>query len=131
MRRRSILILAGIAAIVVIGAVTVWSVFRPTHEDDVAIARWCAELVQGGLRDIADDRSARFLGKVGEPAAGCRGGDKALAYRDTPWVDWSNYWGAGDESSKSDRHLSGSHLRPQHSRRRRRASRPRVPARWS
>ena len=68
------------------------------------------ELVDGGLRDIADDRTARFLGKVGEPAAGCRGGDEALAYRDTPWVDWSNYWGTGDASSKSDRHLSGSHL---------------------
>lgn len=110
MRRFVVPMLAGVVAIVVIAAVLVWRDFRPTQEDDVAIARWCAELVQGGLRDLADNRSGRFLGKVGEPAAGCRGGDKALAYRDTPWVDWSNYWGAGDASSKSDRHLSGSHL---------------------
>jgi hypothetical protein len=110
MRRFVVPALAGIVAIGVIAAVMVWREFRPTREDDIAIARWCAELVQGGLRDIAQDRSGRFLGKVGEPAAGCRGGDKALAFRDTPWVDWSNYWGAGDASSKSDRHLSGSHL---------------------
>jgi hypothetical protein len=110
MRRVVVPLLAGIATIVVIGAVTVWSYFRPTAEDDVAIARWCAELVHGGLRDIADHRGGRFLGKVGEPAAGCRGGETALLYRDTPWVDWANYWGAGDASSKSDRHLSGSHL---------------------
>jgi len=36
---------------------------------------------------------------VEEATALCRGGQKALLFRNTPWVDWSWYWGAGDESS--------------------------------
>ena len=110
MRRYIVPVLAGIATLVVAVAAIIWLSLSPTEEDDVAIARWCAELVDGGLRDIANHRSARFLGKVGEPAAGCRGGEDAVAHRDTPWVDWSNYWGTGDASSKSDRSISGSHL---------------------
>jgi hypothetical protein len=71
----------------------------------------CARLVAGGLREVADTREQRFLGKVGEAAAECRGGRRALAYRDQPWLDWSNYWATGDSSSLVDiggglRHLS-------------------------
>ena len=28
----------------------------------------------------------------------CRGGEKSLQFRLTPWVDWSQYWGTGDLS---------------------------------
>ncbi|OOG25421.1 oxygenase [Thioalkalivibrio denitrificans] len=54
------------------------------------------------MRPVADEPSDRFLGKVQEFTARCRGGTAALAQRDTPWVDWSSYWGSGDERSLSD-----------------------------
>ena len=76
----------------------------------------CAELVKKGLRDIPADRADRFLGKVKEDTALCRGGEAALKYRDTPWVDWSNYWATGDETTKKEgskaRTLIGEHLKP-------------------
>jgi hypothetical protein len=49
---------------------------------------------------IATDRSERFLGKVGEDTAHCRGGERAVSERPRPWVDWRNYWATGDASSK-------------------------------
>ena len=59
----------------------------------------CAKMVLEGFRKIAATRDQRFEGKVEEATALCRGGQKALLFRNTPWVDWSWYWGAGDESS--------------------------------
>jgi len=60
----------------------------------------CLEVAEKGLRAIAINQGERFLGKVTEATARCRGGEKALAYRGAPWVDWPNYWGTGDASSK-------------------------------
>jgi len=60
----------------------------------------CAQLVLDGFRKIASTRDERFEGKVGEAAALCRGGQKALQFQNTPWVDWSQYWGTGDATSK-------------------------------
>ncbi|MDR3719454.1 MAG: peroxidase family protein [Bryobacteraceae bacterium] len=60
----------------------------------------CASMVLDGFRKIADTRDVRFQGKVAEATALCRGGQKALQFRNTPWVDWSNYWGTGDASSR-------------------------------
>lgn len=59
----------------------------------------CAKMVLEGFRKIADRRDERFQGKVDEATALCRGGQKALQFRNTPWVDWSQYWGAGDATS--------------------------------
>jgi hypothetical protein len=61
----------------------------------------CAQAVAGqfALLKIPTDRSLRFQGKVSEAAALCRGGEQALQFRGTPWVDWSNYWGTGDMAS--------------------------------
>ena len=59
----------------------------------------CAHSMAGGFLKIAPTRDQRFQGKVTEPTARCRGGMKAVQFRFTPWVDWSNYWGAGDNSS--------------------------------
>ena len=53
------------------------------------------------IMPLATERSARFQGKVPDQAANCRGGRDAIAGRKTPWVDWANYWGAGDAASKS------------------------------
>jgi hypothetical protein len=61
----------------------------------------CTTYVAGGFRKIAEDRSQRFLGKVQENTARCRGGEKAVALRSTPWTDWQSYWATGDDSSKA------------------------------
>jgi hypothetical protein len=62
----------------------------------------CISMAFKGVREFPDDRSKRFLGKVEEDTARCRGGDKALIYRDTPWVDWQNYYATGDETSRKE-----------------------------
>src|SRR5690348_5425342 len=49
---------------------------------------------------VAADRSERFLGKVREDTASCRGGDKAVSGRPLPWTDWQNYWATGDAQSQ-------------------------------
>ncbi len=72
----------------------------------------CLTLAEKGFRPIAEDRADRFVGKVQEYTARCRGGDKAVAFRSQPWLDWSNYWATGDAGSKApespdrDRHLN-------------------------
>ena len=55
------------------------------------------------VRPVAAERDARFQGKVDESdRARCRGGERAVTGMRTPWVDWSNYFGAADATSKSD-----------------------------
>jgi hypothetical protein len=61
----------------------------------------CQLLIEDGVRSIASTRDARFLGKVAEATAKCRGGDNAAKFRTTPWTDWPNYWATGDASSKA------------------------------
>ena len=61
----------------------------------------CFDLVESGLREVAESRGERFLGKVGVPAARCRGGGGTVEARSTPWVDWRGYYGAGDANSRS------------------------------
>jgi hypothetical protein len=109
MRRPRTAVVLAIVAIMAIGTL-VWSLFRPTEEDDVAIARSCLQMAAGGLLELADTRTERFLGKVAPETAYCRGGAKALAMSGTPWVDWSNYWATGDVTSRSNRNGFGSHL---------------------
>jgi Animal haem peroxidase len=59
----------------------------------------CAQAVLEGLPKIPDTRAPRFQGKVSQDEMLCRGGEKSLQFRLTPWVDWSHYWGTGDMSS--------------------------------
>jgi hypothetical protein len=61
----------------------------------------CAQMVvdQARLLKIPDARDLRFEGKVPEAVALCRGGEQAIQFRGTPWVDWGNYWGTGDTES--------------------------------
>lgn len=73
----------------------------------------CAELVNSGFRPVAKERTERFLGKVQEATAECRGGQKAVEFRSTPYVDWANYWATADKSSLYPGTTGiGSHLRP-------------------
>jgi len=71
---------------------------NPKKEEAEAL-KACAQMVLSGFRKIADTRDRRFEGKVTEATALCRGGQKTLQFRLTPWVDWSQYWGTGDMSS--------------------------------
>ena len=71
---------------------------NPKKEEAEALQA-CAQAVLRGFRKIADARDQRFEGKVTEATALCRGGQKTLQFRLTPWVDWSQYWGTGDMSS--------------------------------
>ena len=68
----------------------------------------CAGSALQGFRPIADTRAQRFNGKVTLLTALCRGGNNAVQYRFTPWVDWGNYWGTGDLSSLPKGYLSTS-----------------------
>jgi len=61
----------------------------------------CFDLAESGLREVASDRSERFLGKVGIPAARCRGRETVVEARVAPWVDWRNYYGTRDANSTS------------------------------
>ena len=73
----------------------------------------CVEMTAGGFRPIANERATRFLGKVREETAQCRGGDKAVAGRAVPWVDWQNYWATADSASLAPGwSVRGSHASP-------------------
>jgi len=78
-----------------VGALLLLSGCASSHKELKA----CAELVNGGFRPVAKERTERFLGKVQEATAECRGGERALAFRQTPYVDWANYWATGDAGS--------------------------------
>jgi hypothetical protein len=71
----------------------------------------CLKMSFTGLRPIANERSERFLGKVQEATARCRGGERSVAARNVPWVDWASYWATGDASSRAaEATLSFAHL---------------------
>lgn len=68
-------------------------------KEELAALKACADAVAAGLRPVAPGREVRFQGKVSDANALCRGGERASQFRNTPWVDWSNYWGTGDMGS--------------------------------
>ncbi|MDR4493675.1 MAG: peroxidase family protein [Nitrospirales bacterium] len=60
----------------------------------------CTEMViQRDIRKVAKVREQRFLGKVPDTIARCLGGKHAESLREGPWLDWPNYWAAGDAAS--------------------------------
>ena len=88
---------AGLAALVLGGCAST----EDRDSDSELVA--CKRMVSGGFQPIADEPQDRFLGKVDEDTARCRGGEKAVAETtDNPWVDWASYYATGDASSKSD-----------------------------
>jgi Animal haem peroxidase len=73
----------------------------------------CARLLESGFRKVADERTERFLGKVKEDTARCRGGKRAVEFRPLPWIDWPNYWATGDAKSLARQSgVDGRHLTP-------------------
>jgi len=73
----------------------------PAKEQEEKSLLACARMVVDELNalKIPESPGLRFQGKVSEATALCRGGAQALQFRGTPWVDWTNYWGAGDMTS--------------------------------
>ncbi len=67
---------------------------------DLPSDKACVAMILEGLKALPKDRADRFQAKVSQASAICRGGQRALAGRQTPWVDWGNYWGTGDAASK-------------------------------
>lgn len=104
---RALLLAASLASVALLAGCT--------ESSDAELAA-CGRTVKEGFREIATDRADRFQGKVAEDTALCRGGDKATRYRDTPWVDWANYWATGDASTLREgseaRTALGEHLKP-------------------
>ena len=47
------------------------------HADEESDLRACIQSAKGGFLEVPDDPSKRFLGKVEEDTARCRGGEKA------------------------------------------------------
>jgi Animal haem peroxidase len=76
---------------------------RAAAQDGIAVVTACLEDLRAGLPLIAKERAARFDGKGTLAHVRCHGGAHAVDFMSTPWVDWENYWAAGDASSKSDR----------------------------
>jgi len=60
----------------------------------------CLAYAAAGFRAIANERDSRFFGKVSEDTARCRGGEDAVRWRASPWVDWQMYRSAGDRRAK-------------------------------
>lgn len=81
---------AGVAAVLLVLAI-------PAIDRDLVAC--AAELVEGAL-PIAPERAQRFLGKVAPNSARCRGGERAVLGRESPWLDWGNYWGTGDATRR-------------------------------
>ncbi|MBX2883221.1 MAG: hypothetical protein KTR32_24930 [Granulosicoccus sp.] len=97
------------------GVVATGSFSLTAHAQSEKVA--CVSSFSRGFLDVPEDRSFRFNGKVEEDTAVCRGGEKAAKWRDTPWVDWQNYYATGDNSSRSPddkkaKTLIGEHLYP-------------------
>ena len=66
----------------------------------------CAHMVrQDDIRRVASTRGERFLGKVPVSTAECLGGERAVRYRTGPWLDWPNYYAAGDATSLAPAYL--------------------------
>ena len=61
----------------------------------------CLAMALRGLRPVGEERAQRFLGKVREDTAQCRGGERAVAWRAVPWLDWQSYWATGDAGSRA------------------------------
>ena len=91
MKRKMLCALA--AALVIVGA---YAALRKTQLGS------CVRYTLGGFREVATERSDRFLGKVSdENTARCRGGAAAVNWRSTPWIDWQSYWAAGGDESRA------------------------------
>jgi hypothetical protein len=92
-------LLALIALPILAPAATPQQATTDPKQEEVEALKGCVQAVLAGFRPIAQTRDQRFEGKVAAANALCRGGDKSVQFRLTPWVDWQTYWGTGDMTS--------------------------------
>jgi hypothetical protein len=67
----------------------------------------CIDEILNGPMPVAGTRDQRFEGKVTPSTARCRGGEDAVRFLGTPWVDWSNYYGTRSTPSDTRRGVGG------------------------
>ena len=96
-KKRHVLLGIGALALVAVGVVAA----SPGTRAELGSLRACFTLARSGFRSVAEEPKDRFLGKVQQYTARCRASDDLDDHRDTPWVDWSGYWGTGDAASRS------------------------------
>ena len=108
MKRCLWFLLCGLLAIQIGSIATLGDDTPSPKKQEAAEVKACAEVAFTGFRPIADTREKRFQGKVTELSALCRGGQNAVTFRMTPWVDFTNYWGTGDLSSLPKGYLNTS-----------------------
>jgi len=101
-KKRTVLLGIGVVVLVAAGLLGA----SPNVRSEVASLRACFTLARSGFRNVAEEPKDRFHGKVQEFTARCRAAPEIDAHRQTPWVDWSSYWGtAGDDSRSNFRFL--------------------------
>ena len=99
MRRIAKFVLLSLLVLVTVGLI---SYQLTATERDREILSACLSMGWAGFRPVKDvDNTGRFLGKVSKASAVCRGVEDYELHTATPWVDWTNYWGTGDENSKA------------------------------
>src|ERR1700759_1767588 len=76
------------------------------NDEDV---KGCLDAGVAGRTPVAQTRDRRFQGKVRTSSAQCRGSDKAVKATLLPWLDWPNYYGTGDQTSKAPSELANRH----------------------
>src|SRR5438128_749010 len=99
MKARFLVPFSGICVLLVAASLSAQETPLSPKQEEIAELNACSKMVAAGFLKVPDNRNQRFLGKVPEPTARCRGGMKAVLFRPTPWVDWQNYWGTGDSST--------------------------------
>lgn len=92
---------AGITMALISGGCGGKGMFDTSHESEADIIAACgaAQIQFFGDLKIPETRTQRYMGKDSEAEVMCRGGVAAMQFRDTPWVDWANYWGTGGVKS--------------------------------
>jgi hypothetical protein len=73
---------------------------------ELASLNSCGEMIADGFRHFAATRDMRFLGKVQEATAICRGGDSAKNLMLLPWVDWSSLYDEVYPPERGANHLA-------------------------
>jgi hypothetical protein len=82
------------------------SILLTACSEEAKELKGCEQLLKEDLQATPETRDRRFLGKVSAAAALCRGGERAVEFRKTPWVDWSQYWGTGGVESLPKNYIS-------------------------
>jgi len=65
----------------------------------------CGDASAGRYSKGGEDQRRTILREGADTTARCLGGKKAASLREGPWLDWPNYWAAGDATSRAPARL--------------------------